>query len=308
MTGVSVPGAEMSLHERPCPTCGSRQGELRMEAKIDAEALDEYAFASRKTPELMHHRILRCGECATLYASPAPTGKDLERAYREAAFDSSDEARYAAQTYVRGLRRVLGDPAGWGPVLDIGTGDGAFLAESRAAGATELTGVEPSEAPIASAEPAIRPLIRQGLFDPADFEPGSFGLITCFQTIEHVPDPLELSRGTFELLRPGGAFAIVCHDYRALTNRILGRRSPLYDLEHLQLYSRQPVTALMEQSGFTMTATRTLVNRYPLRYWVRLAPIPAGAKRRILRGLSGRVGSLPIPMRVGNLLAVARRD
>jgi SAM-dependent methyltransferase len=293
--------------DRPCPTCGFEGGRERLGARLDEASLDEYAYASRKTPELMHHRLLTCPRCSTVYASPAPAPEQLEAAYRAAAFDSPEESRYGAVTYARALRRALGDLATLGPVLDIGAGDGAFLEELRAAGLEELTGVEPSEAPIATASPAIRPLLRQGVFDAGDFEPGSFGLITCFQTIEHVPDPLELCAGARTLLRPGGSLAIVCHDYRAPVNRIMGTRSPIYDLEHMQLFSREAIAELLKGSGFELSRLRRLVNSYPLRYWVRLAPLPAGVKRSLLTRLRGRVGSIGIPLPVGNLFAVARR-
>jgi SAM-dependent methyltransferase len=293
--------------ERACPTCGARDARLRAGARLDADSLDEYAFASRKTPELMHHRLVTCARCSTVYASPAPSAAELGDAYRSAAYDSSEESRYAAVTYARALRRELGDLASFGPVLDIGAGDGAFLGELKAAGVAPLVGVEPSEAPIAAATPDVRPLLRRGLFDASDFEPGSFGLITCFQTIEHVPDPQQLCAGVRTLLPPGGALAIVCHDYRALVNRIMGTRSPIYDLEHMQLFSRGPIRELLERSGFTVTTVRRLINTYPLRYWVRLAPIPAGAKGSLLSRLGGRVGSIGMPLLVGNLLAVGRR-
>jgi SAM-dependent methyltransferase len=304
---VSTPGLE-STRERSCPTCGSDRGRLRAGAKLDAESLDEYAFASRKTPELMHFRLVTCEVCGTVYANPAPTSDQLEAAYRSAAYDTVEESRYGAVTYARALERMLGDLSSAGPVLDIGAGDGAFLAELQARNVSGLAGVEASEAPIAAAAPSVRPLLRLGLFAAEDFEPGSFGLITCFQTIEHVPDPLELCRGARSLLRPGGALAIVCHDYGALANRMMGTRSPIYDVEHMQLYSRGPVRELLDRSGLSTMTVRRLVNRYPLRYWLRLAPIPAGAKRSLIRALGSQVGSIPIPLPVGNLLAVGRRS
>jgi SAM-dependent methyltransferase len=129
--------------------------------------------------------------------------------------------------------------------MDIGTGDGAFLTELLDAGAREVVGIEPSLAPIAiepslapiaAASPRVRKFIRQGVFNPEDFEPGRFQLISSFQTLEHVPDPLDLCRSAHRLLRRGSALMVVCHDRRAPLNRLLGRRSPIYDIEHLQLF------------------------------------------------------------------------
>jgi SAM-dependent methyltransferase len=79
--------------------------------------------------------------------------------------------------------------------LDIGAGDGVFLDRLIDCGFSRVCGVEPSVAPIEAAKPSVRSLIRRGLFDPAAFEPDSFSLITCFQVMEHLWDPLDVCRG-----------------------------------------------------------------------------------------------------------------
>ena len=49
---------------------------------------------------------------------------------------------------------------------------------------------------------------------------GQFSLITCFQTIEHVIDPLLLCRSADHLLKPGGAFFLIGHNRRAMSARL----------------------------------------------------------------------------------------
>jgi SAM-dependent methyltransferase len=156
--------------------------------------------------------------------------------------------------------------------LDIGTGDGAFLAQLVANGFDDVIGVEPSAAPVAAASAGVRSMIRTGAFDPRDFTPEQFGLVTCFQTLEHVPDPLALCRGAYQLLRPGGAFLVVCHNRRGVVNRLLGRRSPIYDVEHLQLFCPRSLRSLLQRSGLSDIRLRPIVNRYPIGYWMKLFP------------------------------------
>ena len=127
-------------------------------------------------------------------------------------------------------------------------------------------------------------------------------LVTCLQTIEHVPEPLALCREAHRVLKAGGALALVCHDRRAWSARLLGRRSPIYDVEHLQLFDRRTVRGLLERSGFERIEVHTLVNRYPLRYWLRLARVPA----RFVRVL-GPLASFALSVPVGNLWAVGYR-
>ena len=185
-----------------------------------------------------------------LYSSPAPAREALERAYHAAAFDASTESRYAAQTYGSFLPRIVQRLPSRDGALDIGTGDGAFLAELVKAGFEGVTGVEPSSAPIQAADPAVRGLIRHSPFRPEDFAAEQFRLVTCFQTMEHVFDPLQLCRDAHRITKPGGAFFIVCHNRRAVLARLLGRRSPIIDVEHLQLFSPRSVRVLLTRAGF----------------------------------------------------------
>jgi SAM-dependent methyltransferase len=288
---------------RGCPLCGSfDQARIFAEADFDLGLLDRFAFASRKIPEYMHLRLVECPVCDVLYASPLPEREALFELYGEAAFDASDESHAAARTYARLLRTILDRLPERAGALDIGTGDGAFLAELLAQGFRQVAGVEPSAAPIASADPKVRTLIRHGVFHAEDFPPASLNLVTCFQTLEHVYDPLSLARDAHGLLREGGAVFFICHDRRALSARLLGLRSPIFDIEHLQLFSPASARFLLAKAGFSDIETRTVVNRYPLRYWMRLFPLPATMKGRVLALLqSTRVGAIPLAAPVGNL-------
>jgi SAM-dependent methyltransferase len=275
------------------------------EARLEPGALDEFAFASRKMPELMHYRLIGCPTCDTLYANPAPGPAALTEAYATAAYDSAIESRFAAETYARLVRRRAGN-VGRRAALDIGTGDGAFLAELDALGFDRVEGIEPSDAPIDAAPEGIRERIRRGVFIELSLALESYSLVSIFQTLEHVHDPMAVCRRILGILESGGALVLVCHDRLSLVNRIMGRRSPIYDIEHLQLFSVRSLRELLERAGFSDVKVRRVINRYPLRYWVRLAPMPKRLGTRVKRSLeSSRVGRLPISLPVGNIGAVA---
>ena len=180
----------ITLVSRNCPICGSAAAcRLFAKANIDPTQLDRFAYASRKTPEFMHYRLVECTQCDLIYAADIPSTNFLGQAYLEADFASSLEAQYAGRTYqtvVAKLQAKLPDKIG---ALDIGTGDGCFLEKLLELGFSNVQGVEPSSAPIRAAKPEIRPLIKHSLFKAQDFPQQSYRLITCFQTIEHVDDP-----------------------------------------------------------------------------------------------------------------------
>ncbi len=297
----------MKLRSRSCPLCGSNDDSIVVtEENFDESRLDGFAFASRKLPEFMSFRMVRCPVCDVLYASPAPESGWLRQGYESADFDAAEESRWAARTYARFLPRIAARLPTHSDVLDVGTGDGAFLAELRTAGFSGVVGIEPSRAPVAAAAPEVRSLIRESHFNPEDFIPGSIALLTCFQILEHVEDPGHLVGSAFRLLKPGGALFAVVHNYRAVSARVLGRRSPVFDIEHLQLHSPRSLRFLFETNGFRDISIGSLRNDYPLSYWVKLLPLGKELKCGLRRSLDHiGLGRLPVPLWAGNLWGIA---
>jgi SAM-dependent methyltransferase len=302
---ISIP-----LAARTCPICDSRDASrLFAEANVDERGLDAFAFASRKLPEYMHWRLAECTRCDLLYVDPAPPLEELASLYREADFDSREESGLASRTYGRFLPRIVKRLPDIDGAVDVGTGDGAFLKELLAAGFRGVAGIEPSAAPVAAADPSLRPLIRHDIFRPDSFPAGSLSLITCFQTIEHLADPLAFCRDARRALKPGGALFLIGHNRRAFSAKLLGRKSPIFDIEHMQLFSPDSARNLLKAASFADVEARTVHNRYPIRYWARLFPFPKAIKARLLNLLkTNPLGRTVIPLPAGNMAWIAYKS
>jgi SAM-dependent methyltransferase len=293
---------------RACPLCSGEDATVVVEATLDEGRLTASAFASRKIPEYMHSRMVECKSCGMLYANPVLQQESLAEAYKDASFDSGVESRLAAVTYRAILEPHLPALPSRNSALDIGAGDGAFLEELLALGFQSVAGVEPSEAPIAAAKPTVRGYLKCGIFAAEQFAAESLDLITCFQVIEHVWDPVKIAADAHALLKPGGLFVIVAHNRRAFSARILGTKSPIFDIEHLQLFDRSTGEALMRTAGFESIAISSLRNRYPIDYWIKLFPLPRTAKAAVswMARTSG-IGNLLLSLPAGNLAMVGRK-
>ena len=296
--------------DRCCPLCSSvDQSHVVAESNIDFSKLDNFAFASRKRPEYMHPRLIECPACSLLYGSPVLSLETLADAYREAAFDGGNEARHASITYAREVRKIMGRLPDLNGSLDIGTGDGAFLEQLISLGFQNVMGVEPSQAPYAAGRPEIRNRIRLGLFRAEDFSPAAFSLVTCFQTMEHLWDPLGIARAALPLLKAGGAFSIVVHNRYALSARILGFKSPIFDVEHLQLFSPKTACSLLDRAGYKHVQVSLLWNRYPAYYWIKLLPLPDRLKGAMLRlAHTSRIGKTLVSLPAGNLVCTGFKE
>lgn len=291
---------------RVCPLCGagSDKAEPFLSDTRDESRVNQSSFASRKVPEYMSHAMVRCRDCDLAYVDRPPSVASLAASYHAADYDSAEEAEDAADAYARALATVLDLLNGRGAALEIGTGTGAFLERLGDAGFTQLIGIEPSSAAIAAAPAHRRPWIREGIFEETDFPPASFDLICCFMTLEHVQDPGALVAAAHRLLKPGGVFVGVTHDRRAWLNRLLGQRSPIVDIEHMQLFSAHSAKHLLQHHGYSTVDGTSFRNSYRPSYWLRLVPMPAGLKRMLSRWLRGSwMDRRRLSVNVGNYMS-----
>jgi len=283
-----------------CPACGDL-GVPKFASKIDAQLVSNSTFSSRKKPELMHYALSECKSCRSLFVGTRPSQVELANAYKSAAYVAEVESALAAKSYWREIRKLGLNKVD--SLLDVGCNDGAFIAVVKRAGIERVIGVEPSEEAIKKAPDEVKQLISLGTLEDVDFLE-KFSMLTCFQTIEHLVDIRSFAQRARHLLNDGGTVVIICHNRNSLVNRILGQKSPIFDIEHLQILTKEGVIALLETSGFVNVDARPFSNTYPLRYWLLLAPIP----RRLKDWVEKRGNAWPLSqlvrLPVGNLIVV----
>ena len=298
------------MNDRSCPVCNTPASDARVFLKqnIDPARMSAFSFASRKLPEFMCHQLVQCPTCDLVYANDPPHQSVLAHAYHVSDFDSAQEAEDAAAAYDSALQPILRKLKNKGAVLEIGTGTGVFLETLKTHGFKTLVGVEPSSAAISAAPAHRQTWIREAIFRESDFEPESFDLICCFMTLEHVRDPREIVSAAIRLLRPGGAIALITHDYRSVVNRTLGKRSPIIDIEHMQLFSHSSIRQLLDRNGFESVEVNCFENRYTLRYWIRLLPLGVGTKQSMIKLLTTiGLAETRLSFNVGNMLSFGFR-
>jgi SAM-dependent methyltransferase len=150
--------------------------------------------------------LWRCLSCRSMFRHPVlPPSRYLDL-YIEGAADSwrADSDRQDLKI----IRRTIAQHRGSAQVLDVGCGDGGFLA-TLPAGVQKL-GVEPSLAAAATARRAGVSVLARTLEElPTD---AHFDVITAIDVIEHVADPAALLDQMLRHLRPGGSLIISTGD------------------------------------------------------------------------------------------------
>ena len=282
-----------------CPACLSN-GKLRYPEKLEEYLFNDLTFASRKRPELMHYDLFECENCKTLFTNRNVNLSELLKNYENAEYDSNLEAKYAAKTYVKYLQRAL--PNFNGSILDIGAGDGSFLSAAQGVIATSNLGIEPSIKAIAKNQDNRVNIRNIAVEDLSTDE--KFDLVTCFQTIEHLNNPREFIHNIKKFINPGGYFAVSCHNRMSLVNKILAEKSPIFDVEHLQVFTHLGIEKLFSGLDFEIMYSRKYKNKYPLSYWLKIAPISERIKDYV--EIRKKFFSLGISINVGNHLIIGR--
>ncbi len=191
---------------------------------------------------------------------------------------------------VRTLRQAS-PPEGFGPILDVGCGDGLFFDRLRDFGRPE--GLEADASLITDAGRRRGP-IHAGTLDDG-FEPDHrFGLITMLDVLEHLPDPGAALARARELLAPGGSLLLTVPAFRWLWTA--------HDdfNHHVTRYTRPELRRQVEEAGFGE------VKSHYFFHWLVVAKLAVKIKEK----LGGRSGPAELPTPVINraLLALCRLE
>jgi len=145
-------------------------------------------------------------------------------------------------------------------VLDVGCGEGTFTGELVRAGAAPI-GVDVAEAALQRARARYPELdFRLTPIDgPLPFEDASFDAVWASEVIEHVADTARWLSECRRVLVPRGRLLLTTPSHGRLRVALYGLErfsEPLGD--HLHLYTRRSLRALLEEFGFGEVEVRAV--------------------------------------------------
>lgn len=296
------------MHHTLCALCETDQWDrLLYPERLPPGSFGHDKFSARRMPDRVHYRIVRCQKCGSLRSDPVLSDEELGRLYSASRMTYAEETVHAGDTYAAYLRDCLSLAPARDRLLEIGCGTGFFLERALDLGFQEVYGVEPSRNAVEQASARVRRQIRIDCFREDLFPDSHFDMICGFQVFDHLAHPNEILQVCRRVLRPGGVVLWIHHDAGAWTHRVLGQASPIIDVEHIYLFDQRTMARILEKNGFEVLRAFPVRNRYPLHYWLSLAPLPAGLKRRAIPLLRrAGLGGLPICWNAGNFGILAR--
>lgn len=141
-------------------------------------------------------------------------------------------------------------------ILDVGCGIGYFLEIAKKRG-WEVYGTEYTDKAIEICKgKGIK--MQQGKLNPADFPPLSFDIITSFEVLEHINNPVEEIKNFNVLVRNGGLIYVTTPNFNSLLRYKLKEK---YDVitfpEHLTYFTPKTLKQLFISTGFTKLKIET---------------------------------------------------
>jgi len=221
------------------------------------------------TRTLSHYR---CDVCGSVFVGESIADRELLLAYstldaRAYYEEIAEQNLRRLKTAVQYLARLLRGRSG--EILDIGAGDGRFLALLRDSGFTHVSAHEIPCGELFSLAGALTQIYRD--FDYATIPSSKFDVVTLMDVLEHVPRPADLVLACARILRPGGMIYLrtpvvtrldsVMHAFQRMRGlQALGRawqrgRTSCF---HLQNYTPRALEALLVCRGFERVDVRVV--------------------------------------------------
>lgn len=259
-------GSDTGFVDIPCPLCGS--GNLTFFCKDSGMT------------------FRRCAGCGLVFLESAPAPRFLAVGNGEAGEETVADAGAVehetgglaslaawtiprAKGFAKGARMISRHVRG-GRLLDIGCGDGRFLLTMREHGGFELHGLEPDAAEADRASRVLGMEIIPGTLEEADYPEGLFDVVTMWDVLEHVQDPLRELREVRRVLRSDGLLLARVPNltYFRLKQALAGpylrsRGMSIYGpRHHLTYLDRSTAGLLLEKAGFEIISMRPSRSEY----------------------------------------------
>lgn len=208
--------------------------------------------------------IVQCQKCRFLFAKDARRKQTLLKYYDNAYWLHASHALYdfyygkrlytLHRFYLEVLKQYVQKK---GKLLDIGPGLGYFMKEATEDGWT-VTGIELGKEAVDYGKHYLGVNTCQG--DLLSYKTRiKYDAITSFHTFEHVHEPLDYFRKTYDLLKPGGLLLIEVPNAQSPLSKALGKWF-FEPLSHRSYFTEETLRLFVEKAGFTVISVRTLQN------------------------------------------------
>lgn len=298
------------MREIVCAVCRKKTSvRIVYPANLIEHKISPLTYSSRRIPDKVHFRIVVCTRCGLLFSTPIFEETGILDLYKESNVPLMADIQNSKQVYGLYLTQILDKLPGMERLLEIGCGNGFFLEEAKRMGFGEVWGVEPSSQSVRFLPKGIdKKHIVIEIFKEGQFKKNFFDIVCFFQVFDHLTDPKSFLKEVYTILKPGGYVLAIMHDAKAWTHKILGESSPIFDIQHIYLFDKKSAKKIFENNGFHVGQIFNTFSKYSLGYWLKMAPLPGLVRSFVMKHDDWKLFKIRVPLKVGNMAVVARKD
>lgn len=191
--------------------------------------------------------LCQCDSCDLVFARKTPSAEELNTYYKNYGTNN-----YLSPLTIKRYNELLDTFEHFrktSKILDVGCGIGYFLIEAKKRG-WEVYGTELS---IESADICLDKgiNIEKGVLNAENYEPQMFDIITSFEVIEHINNPLIELEHFNAILRRGGLVYVTTPNFNSMLRyRLKAAYNIITYPEHLTYYTPKTLQTVFELSGF----------------------------------------------------------
>lgn len=256
-----------------CAVCENNNYRVVYKANFNINNLTAKTFSARRIPDRIHYQIVKCKKCGLVYSNPILEYSEIEKLYKKSKYTYGEYEDDLNKTYGRYLKKLVDKLPAKEKLLEIGCGNGFFLQEAKKMGFEEVFGVEPGRETVIKASQEVKKNIIVDVFRKGQFQKDYFDVICIFQVLDHLTDPNSVLQECFRILKTGGSLICINHNVDAISAKILGEKSPIFDIEHTYLYNKKTLRQVFEKNKFKVLQVFDVSNYYPISYWFKMLKI-----------------------------------
>lgn len=258
----------------------------------------------------------RCTSCSAVWLDPLPTDAWAEQFYDHGYFEGggrggyrdylADEAQHQANGRARvalARRHGAAPPGLW---IDVGCAAGYTLVEARDAG-FQVSGVDLSPWARELAHQRFGLQVFASLAQAQHAHADRADVVSMFQVLEHMADPLLALRQARGCLHAGGLLVIETWDRSSRAARLFGRHwQQITPPSVAWLFDRKSITAALTRTGFETRAIRATAKVVSIGWACGLLAdkLPDVFRPMLSRVAGSRLGRVDMNYRLGDLVTV----
>jgi 2-polyprenyl-3-methyl-5-hydroxy-6-metoxy-1,4-benzoquinol methylase len=255
-------------------------------------------------------RIVKCRRCQLAYSSPRSPNEAILDNYKAVEdpiyIQEQDGRRLTFAHHIRHMERIIGSANGR-TLLDVGCYTGLFVEAALQRG-WKAKGIEPSYWATSVAQADHLPVI-QGTLGSAGLADASQDVVTLWDVIEHMPDPLHELQQVARVTKSGGWTVIHTMDIDSLAARLMRERWPWLMKMHLIYFSHKTMANMLRKVGFEPVYSKPMGRYLRLGYFATRVTALSPTVGRVFSFVVDKTNlrQLPIPLNFGDLFTVYAR-